>query len=307
MSILFIGQNGSEKNEIIQTVIANDSRTDHSILILDYKNEHKNYSDISFPVDYVNPALEPLSLNDIKVLNAGYEKKSHLLYKKAEEILREYQQETPFNTTPFHELHSSLRKMRLIEESIDRLSFSWGRTEPQYSLEFHERIQTKRLKKHIPPSELVDSIIEAFNEGKVVSLTRLKKSVKTYQLRAITFLLLHRIIEKHDKPLTVVSSELSTLWNKGNTKLWMETMDVENVNWITSFKKVSDTPECLLPYTKHVGLFRIEDKQESLLLAKWGNGLADVRKIPKGTCKTFVRSEGEGEILWKRTNLTSIR
>lgn len=303
MNTALIGQNSSGKPETFASLFSYCSRIKQPVLILDYKNHFKDHADVTFSVDHVNINLEPIGYQDMIMLNAGYEKRSHLLYTKSLDVLEEYHKETPYANQPFEKVLPLLKKDMLLKTTIERLSNAWGKVEPGYGEEFFDKIPIRKAKKHTSPSQMVENILDHWERGERVRLTR-KKNVKAEHLCAITFLLLLRLVERTERPFMLLTHELNSFWNKGNTKLFLDTIDKSNIHCVLSFAKTSDVPASFVPYISQLRLFAVSDKKELTALSRWGDGLefSPSLKSYKGWYECVRQLEKERGT-WKRTNL----
>lgn len=286
MNTIIIGQNGSGKTEHIKERIEKLQKENKMVVIIDLKNQYKNIGDITVVLDNLSPLLSPLSLSDMKVLNAGYEKKSNLLYKKAEELLKGYQNDYPmYKGLPFDEIEDNFKRTRLIEEVIERLSFSHGHTEKAWGELFTENVPQRKLKKHIA----IERVIDVIKEKKVVRLTKLK-NIQANHLRAVIFFLLHRLSLEKTEEFYVVADEMSSLLNKGNTKLFLETVKLDFIKFIISFNKTTDIPIEFVPITDRYYIHKIQDKQELKKLELMGFEVKEeMKKIAKGNYIEFEK------------------
>ncbi|QST02357.1 hypothetical protein IMZ31_23180 (plasmid) [Pontibacillus sp. ALD_SL1] len=250
---VYIGQNNCGKTDTIKRQL---KHKEGRIVILDFGNGNK-YDDLSdhhVYLDELNPTLSPLGLIDLKAMNAGYLRSSQCFYKKGEDILRECLHTLRKESPETEETIDSIRKDYLIEETIERLRASWDQNENIRGKKLHERIPMNKHKKHISLTDVLESI----NERPVTLLKA--KNMYSEHLRAMTFLILSRL-SRESVPCTVVSDEQSTIFNKGNIKLFMSSLG-ESMTFIMGSNKISTFPKPLLPYIDMCYLHRVDSASE---------------------------------------------
>lgn len=260
MNQLFIGQNSSGKTTNIKKYI---QELNEKVIILDFNDDYDDVADEYIYVDDINPLLSELTLNDVKALNAGYLADSHCLWKKAEELLREYKGEYPeFKDLSFDEIVDNYSKDNLVEETIERLHISWNNVENSYGKILNQKIPLKKYKKHI---SLEDTIEDIFSRDVVVLKS---KNIHSDHLRAITFILLSRISHLTNEHIFVVGDDLSSLFNNGNSKLFSKTLKFNYMHFILSFNKSSNVPTNFISDFDKYYIHKFENNSEVKILKK---------------------------------------
>jgi hypothetical protein len=220
---LVIGNTGNTKTSIIKNWI---NLTTERVVILDFNNSYDDLEGANIVhLDKVNPIIGVVTLDEATSLNAGYLPSSICLTTQCQEILAE---------------NNIDRKEFLIEEAIERLQVSWGIATQAYGKILHQKVPIKKSKSHIPLSKIVDEI-------KQHRVTVLKtKNMHSDHLRAVVFMLLTRISHTFEQKTHIISDELTLLFNQGNTKLFLKTINPEQIEFVYCFNKFSSvSPEIL--------------------------------------------------------------
>ena len=258
---------------------------------MDFNDEYDELSDATFLLDELNPLLSPLGLEDAKALNAGYHDSSQLLYRMAEDILKEFKQETKWKNEPYDSVKHFLFKERLMEESVERLRFSLNDIESVYGKIFNSRIpylkrsakkqheNSAKKKKKGKAQISIDDIIEKIQKEPIVLLK--SKNIRADHLRALSFLILSRISKIHEHVIVVVDN-LTKLFNEGNTRLFLQTIDTKKIEFIFSFNNLESFTKHLKPYITDYYVHRFEKNADIKALEKEGISL---KKSPKSIPK----------------------
>ncbi|GAB6453583.1 MULTISPECIES: hypothetical protein [Bacillus cereus group] len=241
-----IGQPRVGKTKVVKKMI-NESKKRK--LIFDFNNDFNDIKGVIADLESYHPLMEDLTLEEVKILNAGYLQSSRCLYRKAEDIFRETKEEKLPN---------------IIQESIERLSVSlddkWG--EPEYARQLVERIPKKIILKQKP----LTHIIELLEENEVVIVK--SKSIHSDHLRAMMYMLLYKVSQRKDLDVNIIADEVSTLFFKGNIKLLFEVIDSKSLDIVISCNRPSNIPKTMKPIVDEWALFKNTDKSEVRYLSQ---------------------------------------
>ncbi|MFP3725793.1 hypothetical protein U8V72_11385 [Priestia filamentosa] len=212
-------------------------------LIFDFNEDFPDIKGVCADLENYHPLIDELSLNEVKILNAGYLQSSRCLYRKAEDIYRE----TGLEYLP-----------NIIQDSIERLSSSlddrWG--EPEYARQLTERIPKRNLQKQ----KSLNHIIELLEEHDTVIVK--SKNIHSDHLRAMMYLVLYKVSQRSDLDVKIIADEISTLFFKGNIRLLFEVIDPKSLDIVMSCNRPSNIPKAMKNYVDTWALFRNTDKSE---------------------------------------------
>jgi hypothetical protein len=238
MNRAFLGSLGVGKTSRIKDLI---NELKGKAIVLDFNNEYDGVSKEQFYLDKLNPVFGEITIDDVKAINAGYLSSSRCLLKTSEEILRE----TKLS-----------KKEYLIEESVERLHISWDNAENMYAKILNSKIPLKRNRSHFGVDKLIE---DALSFDKVLLKS---KNMHSDHLRACAFLFLSKLSHTIEEPIHIVIDEQSTLLNQGNIKMFLDSVDFTNLNFIFCFNKISSIPKELLNYIDEFSLFRFNSSNE---------------------------------------------
>lgn len=234
------------------------------IFILDFSNEYEDITENVFYLDEINLLDSKLNYHDIKAINAGYLHDSHCLYRKCVDLImetEEYQKlKKQFNNDTSNEEFKKemhlLQVPNLIDNTMERLHISWNKIETEYAKLLNDRIPKKRSKNHISLEQGIEKILP----HDVIRFQ--SKTMQSEHQRAVAFCLLTRLSFLLDEPFTVIADDLNIFFNKGNTKLFLESLRPNAVEFVYSFNKPSVIPKSILPYLSSIYFHKIDNNSE---------------------------------------------
>lgn len=235
-----VGQPRVGKTKVVKKVI---NETPKKKLIFDFNNDFSEINGEIAELENFHPLFDSLSLEEVKVLNAGYLQWSRCLSKKAEDIFRETSEE---------------RLKNVIHESLERLNASlddkWGEAE-------HAKLLSERIPKKIGPKQRsLNEIIDMLEEHDTVIVKA--KSIHSDHLRAMMYFLLYKVSQRQDLNVKVIADEVSTLFFKGNIKLLFEVIDSKKIDIVISCNRPSNIPKQMKELVDEWSLFKNTDKSE---------------------------------------------
>lgn len=260
MNHLVLGHNLSGKTTLIKDMLENEHR---KIVVLDFNDAYDDMCIENILLDHVNPLLSPIGIDEAKALNAGYVHNSHCLVRHCEELLREYKEKD--------ENLYEMKRMGIVEEALIRMQVSWDNIDTAYAKILSSRIPLKVTKKHISIESVIDEIL--FNNCTLLKM----KNMYSDHLRAVTFMLLSKLSKITDEEIVIVADDQSTLFNQGNMKMFLETVDLEKLKFIVAFNKATNIPKNFVHIFDEYHLLRFENNVEIKELEK----LNIIDEIPK--------------------------
>lgn len=255
-----VGQPRVGKTKIVKQII---KTTEKKTLIFDFNNDFNDIQGLRLEFEDFHPLIGELTLDEVKVLNAGYMQTSHCLYRKAEDIFRE---------------EGLDKRQNIVRDAIERLHASWENYEMEYARELSERIPFKIAVKQEP----IETIIHHIETNKTVIVTA--KNIHSDHLRSMMYLLLYKLSLRTDLDVKIIADEVSTLFFKGNVKLLLDVMDIEKLDIIISSNRPSNIPKLFKQVINEWVLFKNTDKSEvKHLKSVFGiRESIDFEKIPVG-------------------------
>ena len=261
-----VGQPKAGKTGVVKEKIKS---CDGKKVIFDFNDDFSDIEGVEVDLEFFHPLIDELSLDEVKILNAGYLNSSRCLYRKAEDIFRENKTE---------------RLSNIIQDSIERLNASlndkWG--EVEYARELSHRIPLKVS----PKQSSINNIIKMIEENETVIIK--SKSIHSDHLRAMMFMIIYKISIHESLKVNIIADEVSTLFFKGNLKLLFEVIDVSNIEILMSCNRPSNIPIHMKPFVSEWSLFKNNDKSEiKYLRSKFDIGRnIDIERIPIGEYQT---------------------
>lgn len=245
MNHLVLGHNSSGKTTLIKERLQDETAR---IVVLDFNDAYDDFADHRILLDHINPLMSPIGLDEVRALNAGYIHNSRCLLNQCEELLREFHgSKAPLD---------SYKQLGLIEEAILRMQVSWNQVDTAYAKILSSRIPMKVSKRHVPMEEAIDNILSH-------DRTLLKmKSMYSDHLRAVTFMLLTKLSQVTDEKIIIVADDQSTLFNQGNVRMFLQTLDLEKFDFYLAFNKATNVPKDFLPLLDHYHILRFENNAE---------------------------------------------
>jgi hypothetical protein len=176
-------------------------------------------------------------------LNAGYLQNSRCLSNKAADIFRE----TGAKQLP-----------NIIQDSIERLNASlddkWGEAE-------WARVLSERIPKKINAKQKsLNHIVELVEASDVVIVKA--KNIHSDHLRAMMYMIIHKIQSREDLKVKIIADEVSTLFFKGNIKLLFDVVDAKDLDIVISCNRPSNIPKTIKDVVDEWALFKNTDKSE---------------------------------------------
>lgn len=295
---LFLGQNGIGKTENIKKHIKN---LKGRVVILDFSNDYEEITDNVFLLDEINLLESQLNYREMQAINAGYLHDSHCLYRKCIDLVSETDEykeiKEKYNgdrkNPAFLEEIYNIRCPKLIETTLERLHISWNKIESDYAKILNDKIPKKRSKNHIPMEEAIDKVLE----NQVIRLQ--SKTMQSEHQRAVAFALLTRMSYLLDEPFYIIGDDVSSFFNNGNTKLFLEALNTDNVHFIYAFNKPSVLPKAILPTLTEVFFHKIDNNSELKELVKVfkfeekSEIISIVRKLKIGQYQIYTITENK--------------
>lgn len=249
------GKNGKDKKKYVKKhIIPELSERSDIIVILDFKNQYDELADQTLYLDKMNPLLEPMSATDAKIINAGYLKETHCLYKMCQDILHENKQ---------------TERMGLIEESIQRLQYCWYPIENQYGKILASKISLKKNKSHQSLGDFVAELLGTNEEEESIPTKKQKKIVvvkaknlHSDHIRARTYMLLSRLNQQKQVSISIVADDVTLLFNQGNPSLFFSTVDLDHIDLLVLLNKFSILPRTVLNKIEIFDFFPVKSNTE---------------------------------------------
>lgn len=279
---LLVGQTGTGKTTVIKDVIANKTNKQ---IIFDYNNQYDGYTDHILSLDEINPLLSPLDLTDIKALNAGFLEYSHLLYKKSEDVLWDHARNLGKNTI------EDIKAMRLVEDTVERLQNSWEPNESEKGNELKPLIMLRKNKEQMNLEEVIEYIKK---HDKILFKT---KSLHSDQVRALTYIILSAVSRSIDETITVVSDNLTTVFNQANAKLFIQTIDMAKFDFVISYNRFSNLAKSLEEFVSEYLIFRFDTNAD----------IKELEKLYFGSKASSEDKEDKKEIAKFRKSLKTLK
>lgn len=264
-----VGQPRVGKTKVVKQIIHN---TEQKTLIFDFNDDFNDIEGVRVEFENYHPLIGALTLDEVKILNAGYLDSSRCLFNKAQEIFNEEKVEAREN---------------IVRDAIERLHTSWESYEMEYARELSERIPFKVGVKQ----EKIDEIVQLLEDNQTVIVTA--KNIHSNHLRSMLYLLLYKLSNREDLNVKIIADEISTLFFKGNIKLFLEVVNLEKLDIIVSSNRPSNIPKFLKTVVDEWSLFKNTDKAEvKYLKTHFGIGkFLDFEKIPVGKFETVVNDK----------------
>lgn len=240
---LYLGQERTERTNEIKNDL---SSFKGKVVIFDYNHFHQDSPGHVISLDEVNPLLSPLGITDIKALNAGFLEHSHILYRKAEEVLEDHARNLNSATTEQLTVH------RLVEDSVERLLNSWNPNEVERGNELKPLIMLRKMKEQMN----LEDVVEAVRKHDIVVFRT--KSLHSCQVRALTYLILSSLSRNITEPIAAVCDNLPTVFSQPHSKLFLQSIAPEKLNLFLTFNRYSSLAPCMEPFVDQLKIFRTD-------------------------------------------------
>lgn len=233
-----IGQPKVGKTEVAKEIIR---KVEGKKLVFDFNDDFEDVEGKRLYFEDYHPLVDALTLDEVRILNAGYLKTSKCLLNKAEDIFKET---------------NETAKLGIVTDALERLHASWVDYEMEYARELTHRIPLKPVAKQVSLNAIIDEI-----ETNDVTIIK-SKSIHSDHLRAMMYMVLYKVSLREDLKVKVIADEVSTLFFKGNLKLLFEVMNLNKLDILMSCNRPSNIPKVMEDYTTEWSLFKNTDKSE---------------------------------------------
>jgi hypothetical protein len=155
-----------------------------------------------------------------------------------------------------------------------------------YGKMLYQKIPIKKNRAHIA----TDRFIEEIDLHDLVILKA--KNMHSDHLRGVAFALLSRLSRTYGERVHLVCDELVSFFAQGNTKMFFDSVDFTNINFVFSYNKPSSVPSEILAISDSLRLYRINSPAELKVLKDFGvQTKKDLRKLENESCVCMIHDE----------------